>query len=67
MVNHIKKNTKAFEFGDTSIKFERPLENVGDIQQTSLEQPTNSNVTRNRSKKYDRENRSKTPEDRYAE
>ncbi len=62
-----KKNSKSFEFGDTSIKFERPIENINNEQQTSFEQH-NSNGTRNKSKKHDKTNRTQvTRVDRYAE
>ena len=62
-----KKTSKSFEFGDTSIKFEHPIENINNEQQTSFEQH-NSNGTHNKSKKYDKTNRTQiTRVDRYAE
>ena len=64
-----KKNTKGFEFGDTSIKFERPIENINNEpnneQQTSFEQK-DSNI-RNKSKKDGKTNRTITRVDRFAE
>jgi len=70
VTNNIKRNTKSFEFGDTSIKFDHPIENedTSNTQQTSFDQSNNSSFTRNKAKKYDKVNKTRISESgRYAE